>query len=360
MTGRIAVLPLDEAGLEALACFLAGPAVLGPGHHPAIVRVGGLLPGVVGRTLVATDEQGSVVGWLPLFEVTESLGLGLERREFLSGVQLPAGPCLAPGLPESSRRAVLTALLGAAESEARLRGADRLVIGLPGLSAGRPAMQAPLALPLSEHGFVDTVRPGLWLDLEKPPEELLQGVEGRCRTMIRRAERAGAVAAVITSRMEWQGTWALSQQYGPENRFSRAFLDALWDECVAAGVAVPVGVWTGSGLQSVVVAASWGEGAYYWLGFNRRPAATPGVNNLGLWQLLLECRQRGVRGFELGSLAYGSEKDASVSRFKRSFGGHPYFAQAGVKLLRPVRAAALDLAAAVVTTIRRSLPASPP
>jgi len=352
VSDALQVHPWTEAVRPEWDAFVAGHPGAGSGHLSAVMRLAATLPGVEACSLVARGSHGEVAGILPLF-ATASRRLRIAPvRAVVSGALLPAGPLADHRLAPERQEMVTGALLANAMRIASDLRADRLVVALPGLDHGRPALAGLGTSPLLRHGFRDEPRAGTYLDLRRPEGDLLAALDPKCRNMIRRAEREGAAAAVVSRRADWLEAAEISAGSDPANRYPPAFFAAIWDHLVEAGHAIPVGVWTGGGLRTLVLGSLLNGSAYYWYSFSRRPVSPPGVNNLALWHLILECRSRGAGGFELGSLDSGPGRQGSIARFKESFGGQPYYAMAGERVLRPVRAAALDLAEQCVTTLR--------
>lgn len=352
MSEALAVRPWTTADRPDWDAFVAGHPGAGTGHLSALIRLGETLPGVETCSLLARGPHGEVAGVLPLFLATSRRLRVVPVRSALSGVLLPAGPLADHRLPPERQQAVIEALLEQARQLAGARRADRLVVALPGLTGGRPVLGGAGTSPLLGYGFHDDLRAGTYLDLQRPASELWQGLDPKCRNMIRRAEREGATAAVVSERSDWLAAAEISAASEPANRYPGAFFEAAWTELIEPGHAVPVGVWAGGMLRSLSLGSLQNGSAYYWFNFSRRPVSPPGVNNLALWRLIEECRNRGALGFELGSLDSGPGRQGSIARFKESFGGVPYYAVAGERVLRPLREAALDLAEQCVASLR--------
>jgi hypothetical protein len=137
-----------------------------------------------------------------------------------------------------------------------------------------------------------------------------------------------------------------SGAYAPEA------MQAFWSQFLEPAHAGAVGVYLEGRLISVVSMTLVGAASYYWLSFNLLPSPVPGANSLALWEAMLLAKRSGAVMFELGSLEFDEPKQVRIGRFKAQFGWRPVYALAGVKQLRPLRRASLDLIGQAMRAIR--------
>jgi hypothetical protein len=126
----------------------------------------------------------------------------------------------------------------------------------------------------------------------------------------------------------------------------------MWDRFVAEGHALALGVYAAGAPASVMLIATVGTAAYSWCGFNAYPAPIPHANALVYWEAMLLCKRLGFPVFEFGSLEFDSPKQIAIGEFKASFGPRPVYALGGVRHIRPMRRAMLDMLRLAVRTLR--------
>lgn len=304
------------------------------------------------RSLLLRGERDRLAGLLPLFE-TETRSLRFVRqRRLASGTYLPGGPLLAPELSARQQRDALALLVAEAQRVAAASRADSIAISYPNVAGGRASVEHYGYLPLRHFGFRESNVVSLLADLNSPEETLLGNLKGNCRNMIRRAEREGAQFRLVERRDEWLALEELNAQTLGDLSYPRRVLEVVWDEFVAKGFATVGAAFAGGAVASVVVAVGAGSSCYYWMGFNARPLAVVGANNLALWRTMLLWKGRGARVFELGSMEFSDAKQRRISEFKESFGGRPVYALGGTLELRPAKQALLSLAGAGVAAVR--------
>lgn len=346
---------LDAAAAEVWDAFVASQPGASLGHLAGVRKLEHALGGAADRSLTATDADGRLVAVVPLFEVTARRLRAFRQRTLGTGRLLPGGPLVDARLAAKDRERLTARLHEAIEALARSLGCDLVEIALPGVVGGRPAVESLPVGTLARHGYRETARAGLFLDLGPDPEKLLAGLDSNCRNKVRRCRKERVTTRLLSDRTEWLQCHAYSMASEAPNRFPLAFFEILWDDFVAKGLALASAVTDGDDVLSVVLLSRFAGSSYYWFTF-ARPDRPAGSNNLALYDGLVAVRAQGAVCAELGSLEFLHGKEAAISRFKQGFGGKPIVGWAGTKLLRRVRVTGFAFAQEVVDAVRARLP----
>lgn len=350
MTGLVTrpITPSDEPAAEAFV--LAHPSH-GPGHRRAFAaldRATGL------RDLTVLAWQGArVVGIAPAVLTVGRVVRVLRAPSASGGSLVACGPLVDATLPVEERRVVLASLVRAAADAARAAGAIHLGWIVPGARSEADALMT--CRPGAERAEVS----GFVLDLTRPTDDLWRGVNSTTRNLIRRAERDGLTAEVLSGSGAASALDVFAElaapAFGHRPDAPAAFAAAqraLFVEAPAPAPAHLVLVRRGDEPLSAVVTCESNGAGYYLLAFNRPEGLTSNANRLALWRAILAARERGVRTFLLGSHEEGASKAAAISRFKRQFGGQLQTSPRVAWTLRPGRARLLTLAADLVARVR--------
>jgi hypothetical protein len=157
------------------------------------------------------------------------------------------------------------------------------------------------------------------LDLQVSEAELLRGMEGRCRTAIRKAEKSGVTVHEETGD-GWIGEFheMLSGIYHAqrlavpnEERFFKSAWAALVDGQRHAFLAR-----VGGTMVAGAIIVRDGDRAYYLTGASKAAFNSLSPNNLVQWSAIQRMRALGVTSYDF----VGSDIER-LARFKRSFGG---------------------------------------
>jgi hypothetical protein len=321
------------------------------GHLPAQFALAAAYEGVRNVSIVAREGR-RLAGVLPLFFNCGRVMRAISIRQLSSGLFFPAGPLVSPQFTGKAEARVLDGLLDAIRLRARTLNADRVVITHPHVADGRTSIERLAYSPLLHYGFKPLHGVGLLLNLSQSGEQLAAGRRSGCRQAIAKAQSLGAQAGVIERRDEWIACHELNLQTLGSLAYSERQMAVIWDEFIARGHAVAHAVRFDGTIAAVAVAIRFHRAAYYWIGFGRRPQPVQGAAHLALWSAILAAQNDGYTNFELGSLDFENEKNIGISQFKQSFGGAPHQIISARLDTKPVKAAALHLAEAIVTSIR--------
>lgn len=322
------------------------------GHVPEMAEFERVASGASNHSLVVRDDRDRLVGVVPLF-LTELRELrALRTRVLSSGTTVPSGPLLATALSARQQAELTDAIVARMVQEARALGADVVSIAYPTVLRGKPAVEALGVFPLRRHGFRETNVVALISDLSRSEDELLASIDSKARNLIKRCRSAGGEVRRIATREEWMQADELNRITLGSGAYAPEAMQAFWSQFLEPAHAGAVGVYLEGRLISVVSMTLVGAASYYWLSFNLLPSPVPGANSLALWEAMLLAKRSGAVMFELGSLEFDEPKQVRIGRFKAQFGGRPVYALAGVKQLRPLRRASLDLIGQAMRAIR--------
>jgi hypothetical protein len=274
-------------------------------------------------------------------------------RVLCSGTHLPSGPLFAASLSAKQQSSLTGEVVDHILGEAARHKVDAIQIAYPTVIREKPAVESVGVYPLRPFGFRESNVVALVADLRQSEDKLLASLESRARTGIKRCLRGGAVARPLTSRDEWLECYELNRMTLGSGAYSRETIGALWDLLIAPGTAAAVGTYFESKLVSVVMVTLVGASSYYWFSFNASPMPLPGANTLALWEGILTALRSGRTSFELGSLEFDDPKQIRIGKFKAQFGGRPVYTLAGVRHVRPVRRAAINLLAQTARAVRQ-------
>ena len=299
---------------------------------------GGLPRGLVIR------RHGRTVGIVPLHLTERRLG-PLRRRVLHSDRWGMGGIALAPGLSDPERQALNARGVEAIHAVARAGGADKLLVSFPPLSTRNLTRGDRSDALLAAYGLErDRSTRSLVLRLgARDDADLWSGLEGRCRTAIRKAERSGVTVSAMEDRALVADHYyalhvATYRRTGARPHPRRYFDTILGTEWSTVFFAERDGRTIGA-----VNVGTFAGRAVYWTGASLEEAGDLGANNLLQWRAIQWLRDSGHTAYELGELpAEGvAERDDpklhALARFKRSFGAEPVPFVRGEHVYRPLR-----------------------
>jgi hypothetical protein len=347
----VRIVPYSAEHADAWSAFVAAHPHRAVGHLTAVFELERVTSGAVNRS-VLLEEDGQLRGVVPLFQVRWTDLRVFPVRTLASGTHFPGGPLFDVALGERHRRHLLKHLAAHLDEQAAALGVDQVRISFPTVVGERPAIEVHGYLPLRHYGFREANVVALFVDLHCDEDALFAKLERPRRVDISRCRASGGEVRRIEIRDEWLGAYELNVQTLGRKAYSHEALGVMWDRFVAEGYAIALGVYASGALTSVVVVTTVGTAAYYWCGFNAYPAPIPGGSTFALWEAMLLCKRLGISVFEFGSLEFDSPKQIRISQFKASFGPRPVYALGGVRRVRLMRGALLDLARASAAFLR--------
>lgn len=346
------VLDFEPSMIDDWDRFVEAHPLAGYGHLSGNFALADATPGVRNRSLVVKAGR-SMTAILPLFEQSDHVLRAVPVRQLVSGPFFPAGPLVSAHANAKEEANVVTALAHAIRERSQAFGVDQVSVGYPTVTGGQPTIQRLGYSPFLHHGYKPRPGVALVLDLTRTPEQLGAGRKSSCRQTINKAQSAGLAVTPIASRDEWMACYPMNVRTLGSLALSPDQLAVMWDAFMARGHATAYAVRSTNGeLAGMTAVIRCGATAYYWHGW-RSDAQVPGASYLALWTAIMDAREQGCRTFELGSLDFENPKNIGISQFKQSFGGAPYQTLGAQLDLKPVKAAALGLAAAVVASLRQ-------
>jgi len=312
----------------------------------------GKAQGVVNRSIAVLDDRDCILGLLPLYQLNERR-CRRPWRCLLSSIEFPGGPLLRTGIGAKPATATVELLLEETRKLARQERIDVIDINYPTVIGGDLAIHRLGHYPLRRFGYQEQFGASMVIDLSHSAEELFARLHQTCRNKVRKALSAGAECRGIESKQEWVSSYSLYAETLGEDAISKEQFSLLWDYFVVPGRAFVLGTYLGAEMLSARISVKTSASAYNWMGFRRKKDAVSGAFNLMVWGAIQHAKAGGCRRFEIGSLNYATEKLATISEFKRSFGGENCYQLRGRYLCRPLRDAAFNLAENLWTAVRR-------
>jgi lipid II:glycine glycyltransferase (peptidoglycan interpeptide bridge formation enzyme) len=185
--------------------------------------------------------------------------------------------------------------------------------------------------PLLEMGCDNTLSQTWILDLRIGCEAVWKGMEGRARTAMRKAEKAGVTVREacpddldVYYRLHQENYRRTGASPHPKNYFR-----AIWESFVAHGLAR---VWIAEIGGEPVAAENFGiykQGAVYWTGAANVRGLETEANSLLQWTAMQWMINNGIKWYETGEAfpQVRAGKQKGLNDFKKSFGGclYPFY-----------------------------------
>ena len=305
------------------------------------------------RSLVLLRD-GRLIGIAPQHLHTRRHG-PLVRRILYANYFAGGGLALANDVVGAARAECFAAVLRATHEQARRDGVDKLMLFLPPLARRnlRGESEARRAL----DGFVDRSSSALVIRLAgQTKDEVWAAMEGRARTKVRKAERAGVTVEHSSQHDAFEQLYALhletckrtGAEPSPPEYFKEilasghfhVFLAKLGEKPIAA---LALALYCGRAVFDV--SASVDE------------ALRLGANNLLIWRVLQWLVDTGVEAYEMGVLPEPGQRPraklASIAWHHRSFGGEEVPAYSGQFVYRRGREAVFDFARQILARTGR-------
>lgn len=147
------------------------------------------------------------------------------------------------------------------------------------------------------------------VQIDRSDDELIASFDKKCRNMIRRAQRDGAVVRQLPATHEtYEDMHRLMRLVGGGKAElmlrSRDYTERLWHEFAAAGQGRFYAIDGSDGRPAVMgYLIRVGTRAFYKDGGSERDRVTPGMSNLLLWQMMLDARDDGATEIDLFGVA---------------------------------------------------------
>lgn len=191
--------------------------------------------------------------------------------------------------------------------------------------------RCPCVNPLLDFGFENTLSQTWVVDLRLGDDAVWSRLDGRARTAVRKAEKAGVIV-----RMATQDDLDVYYKLHVET-YSRsgikphpvAYFQSIWTDFLSQELAC---VWLAEFNGEVVAAENFAifkQAAVYWTGASTRSGLDLGANSLLQWSAIKWMIAQGLTWYETGEAFPHalSGKQKGLNDFKKSFGGklHPFY-----------------------------------
>ena len=186
-------------------------------------------------------------------------------------------------------------------------------------TANLPASQPPLY----QYGFVYAPSLNYLVDLNRSPEDILQGMQRRTRQKIRRGLKLDEVSIEeVTDRHNLSAIYELvrlSCDYGKHSLADSSLLEATFDILRPKGLAVLTVARVGERLIAASVDLPYKGTIFGWYGGMDRRHAPCAANELLLWNIFEWGAQSGYQIYNFGGAGLPNEQ-SNIGDFKAKFG----------------------------------------
>ncbi len=246
----------------------------------------------------------------------------VHERHSLSSV---GGPALANPLGRKHRGNIYECIREHLLALAREKRVHTIGLSLSPLAPAYTGGNCPLVNPLLFLGCENTLTQTLIADIRSGKDALWQKMEGRARTAVRKAEKAGV--RVREAGMDESDTYYRlhCETYDRTGvpAHPEAFFRKMWKKFLSDG---RCRVWFAEHDGRVVAAENFGtfkDRAVYWTGAASRQGLEVSANSLIQWQALKWMVENGIQWYETGEAFPNIRKGKlrGLSDFKQSFGG---------------------------------------
>jgi hypothetical protein len=277
--------------------------------------------------VVMAPTGDAVLALVPLRRVTRRAA-GLWPVNVLDSF---GGPALVNGQTRRQSRDILTAVRH--EIGGRAAGGLCLEARLS-MHAMAPALRGescPRVNPLLGMGCDNTLTQTWVVDLRGGRDALWSAMEGRARTAIRKAEKAGVTVRAAGARdldIYYRLHRDTYRRTGAEP-LPEAYFRMIWERFVAKGLAR---VWIAEIDGEPLAAENFGiykKAAIYWSGASSERGLETEANSLLQWTAMEWMLNNAVAWYEAGEAfpSFDAGKQKGLNDFKKSFGGelYPYY-----------------------------------
>lgn len=270
-------------------------------------------------------RDGPLVAVMPLHSIEAPR---LRRVRFMRFDSL-GGPALADDIAERLRRRVAAGVLHQVMRLASEHRTTQVDVALSPLAPAFRGERCPRVNPLLELGMSNTLTQTWIVDLRTGDEALWNGMQGRARTAVRKAEKAGVTVRAADGPRDLEIYYRLHLTTCSRTGAVPLPIDyfrKIWEEFVPTGLAR---VHFAEHQRRVVAARSFAihkAAAVCWTAASDEGGLASGANNLLQWDAMRRMARDGVEWSESGEAFPGIRhgKSHGLSQFKESFGGALY------------------------------------
>jgi hypothetical protein len=264
-------------------------------------------------------------------ELVEAIVPAQRVRNWLGSVTLESfgGPALRQGGGHRHRARLMEVAREQLAALAAEGGASSVTVALPPLAPALRGERCPRVNPLLDAGFENAVTQTWMVDLDGGPDAIWRRMEGRARTAVRKAEKAGISVRVADRPDDVNLYYRLHRETYRRTGAKphpRAYFERVWCDFLATGLAR---IWVAEMDGQPVAAenfATYKGAAWYWTGAATARGLAVEANSLLQWEAMLWMAAAGMRWYDTGEAfpEARSGKLKGLNDFKRSFGGVLY------------------------------------
>ena len=239
------------------------------------------------------------------------------------------GPATAPHLAPRRRARVLDEVMGELRRLAGRRRTTRIDMTLAPLAPALRGERCPRTNPLLALGMENALTQTWIVDLRGGRDAAWDGMEGRARTTVRKAERAGLTVRVADGPRDLDEYYRLHLDTVARTGIAphpKAYFERIWQDFMGSGTAR---VLVAEHAGRVVAARNFAvfKGASVcWTAASDAHALDLGANSLLQWRAMEWMVDAGIEWSETGEAfpAARTGKSQGLTMFKASFGGELY------------------------------------
>jgi len=240
------------------------------------------------------------------------------------------GPALATSLGRSRRRQTQERIAAELQTRVDASRAIRITISLPPMAPALRGPDGPRCNPLLYLGCSDTSGQTWVTDLRDGVDAVWNRLEGRARTIVRKAEAAGITVRQSTSTEDWRPFFELHQvtyrRLGVPI-YPGALFRTIFEQLIPAGLCYVQFAELNGELIAAQNIACYKQGGYFWHGFASDAGRDFNAITLLWWHAIKNLVEGGkIQWMDCGDavLNVREGKLRQLSDFKRSFGGELY------------------------------------
>jgi len=215
---------------------------------------------------------------------------------------------------------------------ARKTRSGEITVALPPLAPRLRGPNCPRVNPLLELGFSNTLTQTRVVDLRQGREAVWEGMKGRARTAVRKAEKSGVTTRPAERDGDLEAYYDLHRETCARNGIAphpHAYFNAVWRDFLTAGRAL---ILLAEREGRVIAAENFGvykNAAIYWTGAALKEGLAFEANSALQWAAIQRMIEAGLEWYETGEAFPGANvgKLKGLDEFKKSFGGelYPYY-----------------------------------
>jgi Acetyltransferase (GNAT) domain len=283
-------------------------------------------PGRADAGFAVVSDRGEIEAVVPAFMFERRTSFRFRVR-YLDSV---GGPALSSSLGRSRRRDTLDTVSAELRRRAHAGGAIRTTISLPTMAPALRGPEGPRCNPLLYLGCTD-ISGQTWIaDLRDDIDAIWNRLEGRARTIVRKAEAAGMTIRLSASKEDWRPFFQLHQvtyrRLGVPI-YPEALFRAIFEQLIPADLCYVQFAELNGELIAAQNIACYKQGGYFWHGFASDAGRNSNAMTFLWWHSIKNLVRNGkLQWMDCGDAVLNARegKLRQLSDFKRSFGGSLY------------------------------------